>query len=162
MRPEREPCDVQDLIGAALAQLGDRLRQRRVVVDVPILPMVPMDFVLMTQVLVNLLDNALKYSPQDTAVEVSARATNSLMRIDVADRGVGLAEEDVMHLFDRFYRVHSPGHVAGTGLGLSISKGIVDLHGGRLAAANRPGGGAVFTVELPLDSSSVAAAEAQP
>ena len=149
MRAVREPCDLQDLIGAALEQLGERLRYRKVAVDAPVLPMVPMDFGLMTQVLVNLLDNALKYSPPDNPVEVNVREEDSVVYIEVADHGAGISAEDLPYVFDSFYCLRHPGSVHGTGLGLSISRGIVELHGGRLKAANRPGGGAVFTVELP-------------
>jgi two-component system, OmpR family, sensor histidine kinase KdpD len=151
MRPSCEPCDIQDLIGAALAQLGERRRGRDIRATVPDdAPMVPMDFVLMTQVLVNLLDNALKYSPPETPVEVNVHAVGAGVDITVADRGTGIPGAELEHIFDRFYRVQHPGHVSGTGLGLAISKGIVELHGGRIVAANRSGGGAVFTVTLPI------------
>ena len=151
MQPVREPCDIQDLIGAALAQLGDRVKERQIAVDLPDdLPMVAMDFVLMTQVLVNLLDNALKYSAPQTIVDISAHLTDTSVQIDVADRGIGIPDDDLPHVFDRFYRVRHAGRVDGSGLGLSLSKGIVELHGGRLTGAHRPGGGTIFSIELPL------------
>jgi two-component system, OmpR family, sensor histidine kinase KdpD len=105
---------------------------------------------LMTQVLVNLLDNAVKYSPSASPVEVRARAAGGLLEISVSDRGSGIPGSDLVRIFDKFYRVERPGQVMGTGLGLAISKGIVDAHGGQIWAANRPGGGATFTVALPL------------
>lgn len=148
-----ELSDVQDLVGSALGQLKDRLRDRKVLLDVPsALPPVSMDVVLMTQVLVNLLDNALKYSPDDAPIEVRAWAAGGEMQVEVKDRGVGIPPDDLEHVFDKFYRVQHPGKPGGTGLGLSICKGIAEAHGGRIWARNRPGGGAVFTVALPLQA----------
>jgi two-component system sensor histidine kinase KdpD len=147
----QEPCDVQDVIGAALEPLDERLRGRSLTVDVPSdLPLVPMDFVLMTQVLVNLLDNALKYSPVGAPIQVRARVDGSEVCIQVGDRGAGIPPDDLVHVFDKFYRVQQPGQVTGTGLGLSICKGIVEAHGGRIWANNREDGGTIVTIALPL------------
>lgn len=146
-----EPCDVQDLIGAALGQLGARLQQREVRVEIPAdMPLTPLDFVLVVQVLVNLLDNALKYAPPDQPIDVRARVQGLQVEIEVADRGPGLPPEDLGRVFDRFYRLQYPGSMGGTGLGLSICRGIVEAHGGRIQARNRPEGGASFTITLPL------------
>ena len=155
LKVAREPCDVQDVIGTALESLDDWLRSRPLTVDVPSdLPLVPMDFVLMAQVLVNLLDNALKYSPPGTPIEVRAYMDDAEAHIQVADRGVGIPPDDLERVFDKFYRVQQPGQVTGTGLGLSICKGIVEAHGGRIWANNREGGGTVVTVTLPLHTPS--------
>jgi two-component system sensor histidine kinase KdpD len=146
-----EPSDVQDVIGAALAHLGTRLRERAVQVDVPAdMPLAPLDFVPIVQVLVNLLDNALKYSPPTQPIEVSVRTTDRHVEIEVADRGPGIPPDDLERIFDRFYRLQQPGSVGGTGLGLSICRGIVEAHGGSIHAHNRAGGGASFVVTLPL------------
>jgi two-component system sensor histidine kinase KdpD len=149
-----EPGDIQDMIGTALDQLGKRVAKRKVLVEVPDdFPLVAMDFSLMVQVLVNVLDNAIKYSPDYCAIEVSAELvaeTSSVARIKIADRGEGIPPEDLTRIFDKFYRVQRPESVSGTGLGLSISKGIVEAHGGRIFASNREGGGTILTVELPL------------
>jgi two-component system sensor histidine kinase KdpD len=145
-----EPHEVHDLVGAALDQLEKPLHGRPLVVDVPDdLPLAPMDLVLMVQVLVNVLDNAIKYSPTDSPIELRARVTGAYVEIQVADRGVGIPPEDLTRVFDKFYRVERPGSVTGTGLGLSICKGIVEAHGGFIAAENRPGGGTLITVALP-------------
>jgi len=153
LKVARDPCDLQDVLGAVLERLDERLRGRTLHVDVPSdLPLVPMDFVLMAQVLVNLLDNALKYSPASAPIDVWARADDSQAVIEIADRGIGLPREDLERVFDKFYRVQQPGQVTGTGLGLSICKGIVEAHGGRIWAQNRPGGGTLVTVALPLES----------
>jgi two-component system, OmpR family, sensor histidine kinase KdpD len=91
-----------------------------------------MDFTLMVQVLVNVLENAVKYSPEYCAIEVSAGLVNGKARIKVADRGEGIPPEDLTRVFDKFYGVQRPENVSGTGLGLSISKGIVEAHGGQI------------------------------
>jgi two-component system sensor histidine kinase KdpD len=150
LRLRLEPSDVQDLIGSALAQLDEPLRDRRVHVEVPDgLPLVPMDFALMTRVLVNVLDNAVKYSPPESPIDVETKVVAGHLEIEVSDRGVGVPHEDLNRVFDKFYRVQRPGRVAGSGLGLSICKGIVQAHQGFIAAENRPGGGTTITISLP-------------
>jgi len=145
------PNDVQDLVGCALAALEQQLGTRKVeVVLAPDLPLVNMDLVLMTQVLVNLVDNALKYSPPQAGVEISASFSRDALAVEVADRGPGVAEEDLPRIFDKFYRVPVPEGAGGTGLGLSICKGIVEAHGGSICADNREGGGLRVVLSLPL------------
>ena len=153
MRVVRELTDLQDLIGSALGQIENRLTDRSVQVDVPPeLPLVPMDFVLIVHVLVNLLDNALKYSPEGSPLEIQAQLQAGEALVSVADRGIGIPPEDLPRVFDKFYRVQRPEQVTGTGLGLAISKGIIDAHGGRIWAANRTGGGTIVTIALPLEA----------
>jgi two-component system sensor histidine kinase KdpD len=147
-----EPGDLQDLIGTALEQLGRRVEHRQIRVDVPAsFPLIPMDFSLMVQVIVNLLENAVKYSPPDSPIEVLASLQDATACLRILDRGVGIPPEDLSRIFDKFYRVQRPESVSGTGLGLSISKGIVEAHGGRIRALQREGGGTILEVELPLD-----------
>ncbi|MEZ4767377.1 MAG: sensor histidine kinase KdpD [Caldilineales bacterium] len=148
----KEPCDLQDVIGAALAQMGGRLTDRLIYVDVPAdLPLAPLDFVPIVQVLVNLLDNALKYSPPEQPIDIAARTAAGFAEVEVADRGPGIPADDLERVFDRFYRLQRPGSAGGTGLGLSICRGIVEAHGGSIVARNRAGGGASFVFRLPLD-----------
>ena len=152
MHLHREPCDVQELIGSSLEQIGTPLKNRQVKVDIaPKLPLITVDFVLFSRVLVNVIDNALKYSAPDKPVEIKARASHQYLEISVADRGEGIPVEDLERIFDKFYRVQRPDNVSGTGLGLSISKGIVEAHGGCIQAENRRGGGAIIRVQLPLE-----------
>ncbi len=146
-----EPGDIQDLIGTALEQLGRRADKNQIKVDVqPNLPLIPMDFTLMVQVVVNLLENAIKYSPEDSLIEVTATLDGSNTRLQILDRGAGIPSDDLARVFDKFYRVQRPDSVSGTGLGLAISKGIIDAHGGQVRAVNREGGGTILEVELPL------------
>ena len=149
----QELGDVQDVIGSALEQLSDRLKGRKVIVDLRApLPLVPMDFVLIVQVIVNLVENAVKYSPGDEPIEIQACAVGAHLEIQVADRGIGIPTEDLTHVFDKFYRVQRPDGVSGTGLGLAICKGIVEAHRGQIRAANRAGGGTTMIVTLPLQA----------
>jgi two-component system sensor histidine kinase KdpD len=150
----RQPSDVQDLVGAALEQLGSRASARPIRIDIPAeLPFVSADFGLIAQTLVNVLDNALKYSPADSPIDIKGRQVGDEVYIEIADRGVGIPPQDSLHVFDKFYRIRSPDNVAGTGLGLSICKGIVEAHSGRIAAENRPGGGTVIRLVLPAAES---------
>jgi two-component system sensor histidine kinase KdpD len=142
MRVKRNATDIQDLVGSSLEEIGTRLGHRSITVEVPdSLPLVSMDFVLIQRVLVNVIDNGLKYSPSDSPIEIRAQMAGAFVEITVADRGVGIPPEDLTRIFDKFYRVQRPDNVNGTGLGLAIGKGIVDAHGGFISAENRPGGG---------------------
>jgi two-component system sensor histidine kinase KdpD len=148
-----ESEDIQDVIGTALEQLGSRIADRKIQVNVPAgFPLVPMDFTLIAQVLVNVLENAVKYSPADSTIEVSAELLDEKTRIKIADRGAGIPSEDLTRIFDKFYRVQRPENVSGTGLGLSISKGIVEVHHGTIYASAREGGGTIITIELLLNN----------
>ena len=150
LRTSPEPCDIQEVVSAALDRLGSRLEDRPLALETPSL-LLPMDFALMVQVLVNLLENALKYSPPHTPIEVTAQVTGGALQISVCDRGDGVPEEDLERIFDKFYRVQRLPRISGTGLGLAICRGIVQSHGGRIWAQNRPGGGLAITLALPYE-----------
>jgi two-component system sensor histidine kinase KdpD len=151
LRINREPCDVQDLIGSALTILDRKLDGRDVSVQLAEgLPLVSMDMVLMTQVLVNLIDNGIKYSPADSPLEIAARFEADQLLIEVLDRGPGVPEADLQRVFAKFYRLPVPEGVSGTGLGLSICKGIIEAHHGTIRAENRVGGGLRVVCLLPL------------
>jgi two-component system, OmpR family, sensor histidine kinase KdpD len=155
LQVKREPCDVQDLIGASLGQMEDRFMERQIQLDVsPDIPLVGMDFVLIVQVLINLLDNALKYSPDNSPLDIHADLHYGEIQVAVMDHGIGIPPEDLSRVFDKFYRVQRPEQVTGTGLGLAISKGIVEAHGGRIWASERDGGGTVISFTLPLEVST--------
>ncbi len=151
LRLQKVAGDIQDLIGCALAALDKQLAGREVQVTLAEeTPFVSMDMVLMNQVLVNLLDNALKYTPPGSSIEISAQVHGRHLRIEVLDHGPGIPERDLVRIFDKFYRLPVPEGVRGTGLGLSICKGIVDAHGGSIWAENRTGGGLRIVIILPL------------
>lgn len=156
MRLVKEPADIQDVIGSALEQMGRYLEGRPIQVEIAAdLPLVPLDFVLIVQVLVNLLDNALKYAPPRLPIEVKAYRADPYLEVQILDRGPGIPITDLPHMFAMFFRVKQHERIGGTGLGLSICKGILDAHGGRIRAENRAEGGAVFTVSLPLDGADI-------
>jgi two-component system sensor histidine kinase KdpD len=152
VKPRMEWCDVADLVNVAVRHNEKEMAGHPVKISLAKpLPLVRMDFVLIEQALNNLLLNAAAYTPEGTAVEISASATGTELTLRVEDRGPGLPAESLPHVFDKFYRV--PGAPAGgTGLGLSIVKGFVEAHAGRVEAANREGGGAQFTICLPVET----------
>lgn len=147
---QRQPVDIEDVIGSALEQLSGKLQNHPILVDVARdLPLLSLDQALMVQVLVNLIDNAIKYSPSDQPIEIRARANQNNLEIQVADRGAGIPQEDVERVFDKFYRVQRPNSVSGTGLGLAICKGMIEAQGGKISAEPRAGGGTMLRIVLP-------------
>ena len=147
-----EWCDIGDVAGVALRRLQGEIAGRPLTVVIePAIPLVKMDFVLMEQVLVNLLDNACSYSPADSALDITAAAEGEWVRLDISDRGPGIPAYALERIFEKFYRV--PGTAAGgTGLGLSICRGLVEAHGGTLTVQPRAGGGTTFSIRLPVSS----------
>jgi two-component system sensor histidine kinase KdpD len=113
------------------------------------LPLVPFDPLLIEQVLMNLFDNAIKYTPQGTPLELSAGIRGNDAIVELADRGPGISPGDEKRIFEKFVRGSAVG--GGIGLGLTICRAIVNAHGGRIWAENRHGGGAVFRFTLPLE-----------
>jgi len=152
IRMKTELCDVNDIAAGALRQLSEDQGKRISVTTAPNLPLVPLDDVLIVQVLVNMLDNALKYSPADAPVEVQARLAAGQLEIRVLDRGRGIPEQELERVFEKFHRVTVPGAPNGAGLGLSICKGFVEAHGGRILAERRPQGGTELVFFLPLEA----------
>jgi K+-sensing histidine kinase KdpD len=149
-RKEWQP--LEEVVGAALARLDRRLTGRPVAIQLADdLPLVPIDEVLIEQVLINLLDNALKYTPEGTPLEIAAVSGDGCVTVEVADRGKGLEPDDQDRVFEKFYRGGAQ-HIQGAGLGLAICRGIIQAHGGHVWAENRPEGGAVFRFTLPLES----------
>ncbi len=149
VEPRREWVPLDEVVGGALTRLERRLGGRRVVTAVPPdLPLVSLDPVLVQQLFVNLLENAAKYTPPGSELEIRAAREGGTLVVDVADRGPGIPPGDEERIFERFHRGSHAG-VRGVGLGLPIARAIAQVHGGRLVAANRPGGGAVFRLTLP-------------
>jgi two-component system sensor histidine kinase KdpD len=160
MRIIPQPCDVQDVIGAALNALAGRLEGHPINVEIPVdLPLVPIDFVLINQVLINLLENAAKYSSDSGPINILAVQHGDQVHISIEDHGPGIPEEDLQRIFEKFYRVKRFENVVGTGLGLSICKGIIEVHGGKIWAENRLEGGARIVFTLPLKPAGIAARE---
>ena len=147
----KEWQSLEEVIGSALNLLTDHLADHPVRVSLPDdMPLVPFDSLLIGQVFANLLENAAKYTPPGTVIEITARVDGNGAAVEVADRGPGLPPGEEQHVFDKFYRA-SPQTARGIGLGLTICRGIIEAHGGRIWAENRVGGGAIFRFTLPFD-----------
>jgi two-component system sensor histidine kinase KdpD len=152
LKKEWQP--VEEIIGAALQRMSRMLKDHPVTTRMTDdLPFVPLDDLLIQQVFVNLLENAAKYAPPGTPIEIKAFPQGDAVMIEVADRGPGLPAEELDRVFDKFYRSSSAGVRTGAGLGLAICRGIVELHGGKIRAENIPGGGVVFRFTLPVSGS---------
>jgi len=140
---------LSDVVGVALLRTDEQLRGHPVTTAFPPdLPLVPMDEILLEQVFVNLLENAAKHTPPGTPIEVGATSRPGEVVAYVADRGPGLPPGEEETIFRKFHR--GGGAAGGIGLGLTISRGIVTAHGGRIWAENRPEGGAIFRLALPI------------
>jgi two-component system, OmpR family, sensor histidine kinase KdpD len=148
-----ELIDVAEIIGSALQRAGNVLAGHKVEVNIaPGLPMLRLDAVLFEQVLFNLLDNAAKYSPAGSPINIRATRDGELVEIEVVDEGPGIPPADLERIFDKFYRVHAQDRRrAGTGLGLAICRGFVEALGGWIVARNRRDrSGAVLTIRMPV------------
>ena len=151
VRVNKEWQPLEEVVGSALNRMEDALAGRNVLTELARdLPLVPLDAVLIEQVLVNLLENAIKYTPPGSPLEIRASQRPGGVEIAVADRGPGIPAGEERRIFDKFYRVSS-GQGGGVGLGLAICRAIVMAHGGRLLVENRVGGGAEFRFQLPVD-----------
>lgn len=148
----RRVCDVSDMLGVAFRQLQDTLQHR--VVEVSLqkdLPPLQVDDVLIEQVLVNVLSNAVKYSSAGGRIEIRAAERDGVAVLTVADEGIGLLEGDEEKIFDKFYRAEAAQKIPGTGLGLAICRGIVEAHGGVITAQRRSGRGVRIVIRMPID-----------
>jgi two-component system sensor histidine kinase KdpD len=146
---QKEWQSLEEIIGVVLNRLAVKLRGRQVITRIPTdLPLVPFDPLLIEQVLMNLLDNAIKYTPEETPLELLAEIKGKDVVMELADRGPGIPPGDQERIFEKFVRCAAVG--GGIGLGLTICRAIVNAHGGRIWAENRPGGGAVFRFTLPI------------
>jgi two-component system sensor histidine kinase KdpD len=144
----------EEVIGCALAQLESQLQDRRVNISLPVdLPIVKIDALLMERVFINLLENAARHTPPGTLIDITCRIEGKNLMVEVADRGPGLPVGEEEKIFDKFYQVW-PGRTRGAGLGLTICRSIIEAHGGRIQAINRPGGGTIFRFNLPLEEES--------
>jgi two-component system sensor histidine kinase KdpD len=146
----------EEVVGVVLDRLHMRLEGRHVDVDLSKSPpLVWLDTVLIGQVLTNLLDNAVKYTPARSPIELSAAAVPDGVEVAVSDHGVGLLPGQEQRVFDKFYRAHPEGATGGAGLGLAICRAIVEAHRGHIRADNRSGGGVRFSFVLPQPSQPV-------
>jgi two-component system sensor histidine kinase KdpD len=154
LQVQKEWYPLEEVVGVALIRLDDQLSTHPVRTGLPAdLPLIPMDGLLMEQVLINLLENAVKHTMPGTPIEITARAGQGEVVVEVADRGPGIPAGQEELIFDKFHRLPSLDAEGGSGLGLAICRGIVQAHGGRIWVAGRDGGGAVFRFTLPIGES---------
>jgi two-component system sensor histidine kinase KdpD len=141
---------IDEVVGASLARLEGQLADHVVNTNLPAdLPMIFVDGVLLEQVMINLVENAVKYTPTRSLIDLSAWSNDREVVVEVADRGLGIPSGEESRIFDKFYRGKSA-REGGVGLGLTICRGIVEAHGGRIWVETRPGGGALFRFTIPL------------
>jgi two-component system sensor histidine kinase KdpD len=152
LKLHKEWQPIAEVIGSSLHHTDKRLHGREVKLNVPAdLPLVEFDAVSLDQVLVNLIDNAVQYTPPGTPIEVTARDEGNFIAVEVSDRGPGLPSGSELRVFRKFFRAapSSGGASHGIGLGLAICRGLIEAHGGTISAFNRAGGGATFRFTLP-------------
>jgi len=157
LRPQRDWYDIGELIREVVSRLHSVLGDRPVSLSIDDdLPPLSIDYLMIDQVVTNLIENAVKYTPPGTPIDVRAQRVNNAVLVTVADHGPGIPANKRRSVFDKFYRLESRGQVSGSGLGLAVSKGLVEGHGGRIWVEETPGGGATLLFELPLDASMLA------
>ncbi len=143
----KEWQSLEEIVGVVLNRLGDRLNDHPVTVKLPgNLPLIPFDGLLIEQVLMNLFDNAIKYTPKGAPLELSAKEDFYTVTVSLADRGPGIPPGEEEHIFEKFVRGRRT--TGGVGLGLAICRTVINAHGGKIWAENRPDGGAVFSFTL--------------
>ncbi|HEV3235663.1 MAG TPA: sensor histidine kinase KdpD [Gemmataceae bacterium] len=149
---QKEWQSVEELVGAVLNRLSPKLANRPIDTKIPAdLPLISVDAILIQQVLLNLFENADKYSPPDRPIEVMASSQARTVTLEVSDHGPGLPPGDEKRVFEKFYRSPTTSSRSGAGLGLTICRGIIELHGGKIWAKNRDGGGTTFGFSLPVE-----------
>lgn len=150
LRLVKKPYDLSEVVSAVLDGLSPQLSGRKVVLEIPDeLPMVPQDPILVGQVLRNLMDNAIKYSPTDSEIRIEILLGTDRVEVAVVDCGRGIPEEDKDRVFEKFYRGEEQ-RIHGSGLGLSICQGLIVAHGGRISVQARSEGGTAVSFSLPL------------
>jgi two-component system sensor histidine kinase KdpD len=158
LRPEKGWYDLASLANEVAGRLRTVLAGHKLVLDIPEgLPPLHFDYVHIDQVLTNLIENAVKHTPEGTEVTLSVRLAENCVEVAVTDNGPGVPEAELQHIFKPFYQARA-GHGPGTGLGLAVAKGLVEANGGQIRAENVAAGGARFQFTLPLAEQQAAVA----
>lgn len=155
LKPEKEWYPLGELVHDVLGRMQPLLQDRIVQTSLPDdIPPVSLDYLEIDQVLTNLIENAVHYTPAESPIEISVRADGGQVTVSVADHGPGIPPSNVERIFDKFYRVldaqRDAAHPRGSGLGLAVCRGLVEAHAGRIWVENREGGGAIFRFTLPI------------
>jgi two-component system sensor histidine kinase KdpD len=152
LRVRKEWQPLEEVVGVALNRLEEQLAGRPVKVTIQEeASLVAFDAILIEQVLINLVENATKYTPPGTAIDIRVTVVDEGVEVEIGDRGAGVPAGQEEAIFEKFYRADSNPRVAGMGLGLAICRGIIAVHGGRIWSENRTGGGAAFRFILPRE-----------
>ena len=150
LNPQRKWNSLSEIVGGVLKRMHQDVQNHRIVVDMPDIPPVPVDYIQIEQVFSNLISNSVKYAPPETEVFITARLQNDqMLLVQVSNEGPHVTEGDLPRIFDKFYRVTAAEKITGTGLGLSVCKGIIEAHGGKIWAENAPGR-FIFNFTLPV------------
>ena len=154
LKPEKEWYPLDELIHDVLGRMQPMFQGREVLTEIPDdLPPVELDYLQIDQVLTNLLENALRYTPPGSPIDISLQLCDDSVMVSVADRSPGVPPSDMERIFDKFYRVlnaDKAARITGSGLGLAVCRGLIEAHGGRIWVENRQGGGSLFRFTLPL------------
>jgi two-component system, OmpR family, sensor histidine kinase KdpD len=154
LRPQRDWYDIGELVREVVGRLRKVLNERQVeLVIADDLPPVLLDYLMIDQVVTNLIENAVKYTPPGTPIDLRAERAGDWVRVAIVDHGPGIPPGKRAAVFDKFYRLEQRVGIQGSGLGLAVSKGFVEGHDGRIWIEETPGGGATFLFELPLGAS---------
>jgi two-component system, OmpR family, sensor histidine kinase KdpD len=155
LKPEKEWYPIGEMLQDVLNRMQGVLQGREVQLSLPDhLPPIKLDYLQIDQVVTNLLENAVRYTPANTPIEISAQVKHGQIEVNIADHGPGIPPYELTRIFDKFYRVSGTTRkntsIMGTGLGLAVCRGLIEAHGGRIWAENRPEGGTVFRFTLPI------------
>ncbi len=150
LRLEKVWYPLDELISDAVSHIHMHLGEREVHMNYPDdLPPVELDIVQIEQVIFNLLENALRYTPEGSPIEIGIQRQDNALQVSVADRGPGIPLAERELIFTKFYRIAQIGHSRGLGLGLAICQGVVQAHDGQIWVEAREGGGSAFCFTLP-------------
>jgi two-component system sensor histidine kinase KdpD len=152
LQVKKEPYPIREVARAVVERLVPLTTQHHVSLDMADnLPPVPLDYMAIDQVFSNLLENAVKYTPPQTAIRIAAHIHADELQVSVSDQGPGIPVDERPRIFDKFYRLERRHAPHGSGLGLVVCKGLIEAHGGRIWIEDTPGGGVTFIFTLPLE-----------
>jgi two-component system phosphate regulon sensor histidine kinase PhoR len=148
-----EPLDINNLIKGIITRLSPQAARKQIVMSTELdgnIPVVQADKERIAQVITNLVQNAVKFTPYNGRITVTTSHTSDIVKVHISDTGIGISKEDLPHIFERFFKADKSRAAEGSGLGLAIAKHIVKAHGGEIHVASQEGKGSVFSFSLPI------------
>jgi two-component system phosphate regulon sensor histidine kinase PhoR len=152
---ELEPVEVNSLVEEAVAQLKPQAERQNLSVETSLardFPAIPADRERLRQVMVNLIHNAIKFNHPGGNIKITTKSSEKMVTVEVSDTGIGIAKNDLPHIFERFYKADKSRSGQGSGIGLAIAKHVIESHGGEIKARSEEGKGTTFSISLPLAS----------